>query len=197
MWFRSSGLTWHTLPHALRFMMRHAGPWGPLSLLAAHVLRTFLLVPSTVLEVAAGSLYGPVYGALLNVAGINMSATIAFWIGRFLGRGFLSRREHGWLKRYDEALTRDGFFAVLMMRLLFVQIDIVSYGAGMTGISFLNYALGTFLGTLPAILAFTIVGHNLGRPRGFLIFVGLSLAIIALVFILKRLPWTRSKLFHE
>ncbi len=195
-WFMATGMDWRHLPHGLRVFMRHAGLWGPLVLLAAYVLRTFLFLPSSIVEVAAGSLYGPVFGTVLNILGANISAALAFAVGRLLGREFLSKREHGRLKVYDEALTKDGFTAILVLRLIFVPFDVVNFGAGMTGIKFRDYMAGTFLGTLPAVIAFTVAGDNLGKPRGLLVFIGLAVAIVALVLIAKRHPWAKLANFH-
>lgn len=199
-WFVESGLEWRALPHALKIFMREAGMWGPIVLILAYIVRTFLFLPSSILEVAAGSVYGPFFGTILNCIGANISAALAFGIGRVLGRDFFTKHEHGRLRVYDEALTKDGFSAVLILRVLFVPFDVVNYGAGMTGMKFRDYMAGTVLGSLPAIVAFTVAGDRIGKPRGLLIFILLASAIITLVFFVKRHPWAkriRSNTHHE
>ena len=191
-WSQHSHLDWRHVPHALRLVLWRAGLWGPMIILAAFALRPFLFIPGSGIELAVGSFYGPIVGTFLNIIGESLSATFAFAVGRALGRDFLSRHENGWLKFYDDALTKDGFSAIAVMRLLFLPFDVVSYGAGMTGISFADYIVATFLGLLPGTIAFTVAGDWLGRPSALFVFLGLAAVILALVFAVKLHPRARA-----
>ncbi len=195
-WFQATGMEWklRSFPHALRRIMTHAGMWGPLLMIGLQAARTFFLVPSSVLEVAAGSVYGPLGGTIINIIGANISAALAFSTSRFIGRSFFSRTSRGRLKRYDEAISRDAFFTIFLMRIILVPFDIVNYASGMTGIAYSEYALATFLGTLPAVIAFTIAGDSLGKPQGVIICTFLTGIIVLLMYFLKRSIWVRRKL---
>ncbi len=133
----------------------------------------------------------------MNILGENLSAAISFFLGRFFGRNFVQAHETAWLKKYDELLTKDGFFPVMLMRFLLFPFDVVSIGSGMTGIPFRTYMLATFVGLMPALIAFTVLGNVYNHPHSigvFVVFFGILLAVMAL---LVRHPRVRRHLGRE
>lgn len=197
-WFQQAGIPFRHLPRFLLDIVRSYGYWGPIVFLLLFLARSvFFIVPTSVLTLVAGSLYGPFWGTLMNIVGDNLSATIEFGIGRFFGRRFVKEHEYGWIRKYDHVLREEGFFAVLVMRLLFFPFDPVNYGCGMTGMLYRQYAFATFLGTLPAIITITVLGHAFESPKGWLTFGVLLLLTVAGMLILRRSAWVRSRLFPK
>jgi uncharacterized membrane protein YdjX (TVP38/TMEM64 family) len=196
--FHQTGIPVRRLPRFVYDTVRGYGYWGPFVLVALYVTRSyFFVVPSSVLTLVAGSLYGPVFGTMINVVGDNLSAAIGFTMGRFFGRRFVKEHEHGWIQTYDQVLREEGFFAVLVMRLLFFPFDVVNYGCGMTGMLFRQFALATLLGTLPAIITVTTLGHAFESSEEWFVFIILLLLIIVSLFLLRRSVWVRSRLFPK
>jgi uncharacterized membrane protein YdjX (TVP38/TMEM64 family) len=196
-WFHRSGIPLRHLPAFVRGVIARFGVWGPLLLLVFFLLRTslFFFVPTTALTFVAGSLYGPVWGTLLNILGDNLSASIGFGLGRLLGRRVVKENERGWIKKYDTLLQEEGFYAVLFMRLLFFPFDPVNYGCGMTGMLYRQYAFATLLGTLPAIITFTILGNSFENPHALLIFLILFVLTVISVLLIRRSSWVKRRLF--
>lgn len=191
-WLRGHGITLRHLPRTLSVLIRSFGFWGPVLLLILHLLRTFVVfVPATVLTIVGGSLYGPVFGLLLNVVGDNLSASFGFILGRLFGRRFIKEHEHGWMKKYDSALCENGLLAIFFMRFLFFPFDMMNYGAGMTSIPYAQYAIGTFLGMLPAIIMLTVLGNAFMNPHALLLFAILFVLTIVLVFGIRRSKWVQ------
>lgn len=76
--------------------------------------------------------------------------------------GGKTRRGSQTLETWDLFFARYGNRAILVSRLLpFVSFDIVSYGAGLTSISFWSFLWSTGLGQLPATLLYSYLGQNL------------------------------------
>ncbi len=187
-WMAHTHTNFKHVPRILHGFIRSKGAWGPVIIILLYVLRSYVFAPSTVLIVIAGSLYGPIWGTVLNLVGENVSAMICFASSRLLGRKIVEQHETSWMKKYDDILTRDGFVTVLIMRLFFFPFDIVSFGAGMTGITFRQYALATFLGLLPACVTLTVLGDSFSHPEAMIWFIGMLVVILALAFILVRQP---------
>lgn len=193
-WMEMHHVTLRELPRVLRFFVRQHGAYGPFVLVLLYVLRSFLFIPASVLTIVAGTLFGPFWGSLLNIIGENLSATVSFYLGRLFGRRFVRDHEAAWLKKYDELLTKDGFLPILLMRFLLFPFDVVNIGSGMTGIPYRTYGAATFLGLLPAIITFTVLGNVANQPRSLIVFLVLISLILLAVWFLQRIPSVRRRL---
>ena len=74
-----------------------------------------------------------------------VGATLCFYIARILGRDAVEKltSKRG-LEQIDEFFQRHGRMSILIARLLpFISFDIVSYAAGLTSISFLEFIVAT------------------------------------------------------
>ena len=60
--------------------------------IGAYVAATVLMVPGSILTVAAGYVFGVLYGTALDSISSILGATLAFVIGRALGRGWVRNR---------------------------------------------------------------------------------------------------------
>ncbi len=157
--WRDSGLELIDVPEALdawlsRFGLARAGA----IYVVLYTLRPLILFPATVLTVASGLLFGPWLGILFTIIGENASANFAFLIGRWLGGGLVEDQDAGWLSRWDTKIRERALTSVLLMRLLLLPFDAVNYGCGMTSMRQRDFAVGTFLGIIPALVAFVLLG---------------------------------------
>lgn len=69
----------------LRSLVASAVPLGPAAFVAAYAVLTVALVPGTIPSLAAGALFGPVWGSLLVIAGATAGAVGAFEVARRIG----------------------------------------------------------------------------------------------------------------
>ncbi|MEM7531986.1 MAG: VTT domain-containing protein [Chloroflexota bacterium] len=72
-------------------------PYGPALFISAYAVRPLILFPASLLTIAAGLLFGPVGGILYTVIGGNISALVAYSIGRRLrqaGSSVIRSDEH-------------------------------------------------------------------------------------------------------
>lgn len=196
-WVDQTNVPLRYIPRYIKELIHTYGAWGPLALIVLHGIRTVVFVPTTALILVSGSLYGPMWGTVINLAGANISAAFAFALGRFFGRRFVKEHEHGWVRKYDELLTKEGFFTILAMRLLFFPFDVVNYLSGMSGITYRQFALATFLGIIPATVTVTVLGGAFDNPRAYVVFGGLMIATILSVVAMRRSKWVKEKLFAK
>lgn len=154
------GRTGLTIPQALRQLIELLQtPAGPLLYLIAYALRPFTFLSATVLTLAGGAIFGPVWGLILTIIASNASATVAYVTGRLLGNGALERGQAtSLIGRYAGRMRRNGFETTLTLRALFVPYDPVSYLAGLVGVGYPAFIVATILGSLPGTISFVLAG---------------------------------------
>ena len=186
-WFHS--LT----PASLRAFLVHWGFWkGAILFFAIYTfsIRPFVPIPPTLYTITGGLAFGPLWGALLTIFGATANASITFCIGRYLGMDWIKSKLHGKWKEGQEKLTGAGFKTVFLIRLSPIgpPFDLVSYAAGVLGVKFSDYVLGTLLGIIPATAAYSYFGGSLSRGA-----VGVLIALFGISFFSLALPWLWKK----
>lgn len=162
----STGRT--TVESAQQFIDTVGGAWwGVFAYLLVYLARPIVLFPASVLTVVGGILFGPVVGVLVVVVAANASAMVAYGVGRLLGRppgGIESPGDDASLRhRWAGRMRANSFETVLIMRLVFIPYDLVSYLAGVLRLRWLPFLLATALGSLPGTVSFVLLGASLDR----------------------------------
>lgn len=132
-----------------------AGIWAPVVFIIIYSIGVCIFLPGTLLTLIGAAIFGPYYGFLYVWIGAMMGATGAFIIGRTMGREFAASLVGDKLQKYDDAIERNGFAAVLYLRLLYFPFTPMNFGMGLTKIRFLDYFFGTGLGIIVGTFLFT------------------------------------------
>ena len=132
-----------------------AGLWAPLIFILVYSAGVCLFVPGTLLTALGAALFGAYWGFVYVWLGAMLGATASFWIGRTLGREFAVSLIGDRMKRYDEAIERNGFATVLYLRLIYFPFTPLNFGMGLTRVRFFDYLLGTGLGIMVGVFIFT------------------------------------------
>lgn len=142
------------------------GGFSSVIILILYILKpVIILFPTALLPIVAGSIYGPVTATTLSLLGCFLSATVAFCIARLVGKDVIEKIFRGRLINLDRNIERDGFKIILIMRLSIIfPYDTLSYAAGLTGMRFSDFILGTTIGMLPEMVAYSLIGENLKSP---------------------------------
>ncbi len=139
-----------------------ASRFGPLLFIAIYTVRPLVLFPATVLTLGAGLVFGPVLGIIYTIIGSNLSAMVAFVVGRFLGEGLLEgERTKGIVQRYTDRLRNNSFETVLIMRFVFLPYDLVNYLCGVLQIDWKAFLLATAIGSIPGTIAIVLAGSSI------------------------------------
>ena len=182
-------------PEHLQALKQQAGIFAPLGYILIYVVAAILAVPGTILTLAAGALFGVVWGGLWTVIGATLGATGAFLVARFIAGDWAKQQfENGdRLRQLSQGIEENGFWFALSIRLAPVfPFNAVNYLLGLTPISLPAYVLATFLGIIPGTFAYAWLGQGglaaaTGRPPWQL--VG-ALAMLAVLSVLP-IVWKR------
>ncbi len=157
------------------------GPWAAPLFVLFFGVGTSTVIPKPVLSAAAGMLFGVAEGLTLAMAGITLSAALAFGLGRCLGREAVRPLVRGRLLReIDRRLTEQGFRSVLLLRLLpGIPFNTASYGAAFSAIRVTPFLTATVIGSLPGTAAYAAAGASAALP-GSPLFLTSAAAIVLL-----------------
>ncbi len=140
------------------------GVWGPLVFAAAYAVATVAFVPGSLLTLAAGAVFGLVWGVATVFAGATVGATAAFLVSRYLARGWVERKvgDNARFAAIDRAVAREGLKIVLLLRLSPVfPFNLLNYALGLTRVRVRDYVFAS-LGMLPGTLLYVYYGKLAG-----------------------------------
>jgi len=177
---------------ALESWVKSAGVAAPLLFMAIYILATVLFLPGSVLTLAGGALFGPVWGTLYNLTGATIGATIAFFVSRYLASDWVSRKSGGRTKQLINGVEAEGWRFVAFVRLVpLFPFNILNYALGLTRINAWHYVITSYVAMLPGAIAYTYLGY-VGREaiaggESLIQKVLLGLALLAAVAFLPTL----------
>ncbi len=147
-------------PESVRAAVLSWGPLAPIAYVVIVAARPFLYFPSTLLFIAAGLAFGPVFGTLYAAIGGTAAAVVTFLLARSLGREFIQARLPARLQRLRD--NEWGAGLVFFLNLVpVVPITAVNYGAGLSRLSLRYYTLAVIGGLTPRAFAYTFFGDSL------------------------------------
>jgi uncharacterized membrane protein YdjX (TVP38/TMEM64 family) len=173
---------------ALRRFLETAGLWAPLVYIVIYVVGVCLFLPGTLLTGLGAAIFGAYRGFVYVWIGAMIGASAAFFIGRTLGREFAASLIGDRLKKYDDAIERNGFATVLYLRLVYFPFTPMNFGMGLTKVRFWDYVAGTGLGIIVGTFIFTFfigtlkdiwASGNWGELISFKVFFSIGLFIFS------------------
>lgn len=135
-----------------------------LAFIAIYIIATVALLPGSILTLGAGVVFGIFWGFLYVFIGANLGAIAAFLTGRYLARGWVSKKMAGNqnFMLIDQAVAQAGFKIVLLTRLSPVfPFNLLNYALGITGVSLKDYIFGS-LGMIPGTIMYVYLGYLAG-----------------------------------
>ncbi len=174
---------------ALGRFLDMAGFWAPVIFILIYAAGICLFIPGTLLTGVGAALFGPYWGFVVVWIGAMIGASAAFFIGRTLGREFAASIVGDKLKKYDDAIERNGFATVLYLRLVYFPFTPMNFGMGLTKVHFWDYFTGTGLGIIVGTFIFTFfvgtlkevwVSGNWAELISFKVFFSIGLFVFSL-----------------
>ena len=159
---------------------------APLFVLIYAVVAAFGL-PATPFTLAGGAIFGTVLGSILNWSGAVLGAIGSFFLAKALGHDALRRLLGQKATKLQGLVERGGFVTMFRLRLLpVVPFNVLSLAAGLAGVPFRAYVLGTALGIIPGTIVYTYFADSLisgaaGASRAAFIKVGIAAALLLTV----------------
>ncbi len=180
-------------------------PWQvTLGFFAAYVAATGLSLPgATLLTIAAGAIFGLLWGTVLVSFASSIGATIAFLVSRFLLRDWVQSRFGDRLRAINEGMAKDGAFYLFTLRIVpAVPFFVINLAMGPTPIRVRTFYWASQLGMLPATMIYVNAGTQLAAidsPSGILSpsLIGAFVLLGLFPFIAKRLvaAWKARRIY--
>lgn len=179
--------------HSLIKYVKNYGKYALVCFLIIFSLKPIMIViPSAMMSVASGILFGPIKGFIVNMIGFFISGTLAFMLSRFLGKEFVDKVLRGKALSLNQNMEKKGFKILFLLRLPPVlPYDPLSYACGLTKINYKAFILASLLGVVPETLCYSYMGENILNPLSPKFIVPLVVIIIATL--LSGFAFNKSK----
>lgn len=192
----AEALQWPLLTDPMPWLQK-AGPVAMAVGVGLLIIDVLLPVPSSVVMLAHGALFGPYLGTLLSLLGSMGATAFGFALGRRGGK-VLERMVTPQEKQQADALLQKwGALALIVTRPLPLLAETTAILAGASPMPWHRMLLASFLGSLPACGLYALAGATSAHYASGAVMFGLVLLIAALFWFIgkaasKRL--TRSSL---
>ncbi|ACB53645.1 conserved hypothetical protein [Crocosphaera subtropica ATCC 51142] len=154
-----------TLQNLLQWI-QDLGTIGYLIFTLVYILSAVLLIPASILTLGAGAIFDVVKGSILVSIASMLGAIVAFLIGRYFARGWVSKQIQKYPKFQvvDEAVAQEGWKIVGLTRLSPVlPFVILNYAFGITQVSLKDYITASWIGMLPGTIMYVYLGSLIGN----------------------------------
>ncbi len=162
--FIAKALNFQSLLQQALIWVQSLGVLGPIAFMVIYNLATILFIPGSVLTLGGGVLFGVFWGSIYVFIAATIGATVAFLIGRYLSRDWVSRQleKYSKFQAIDSAVAREGWKIVFLTRLspLF-PFNLLNYAFGITQVSLQDYILGS-IGMVPGTIMYVYIGSLAG-----------------------------------
>lgn len=150
----------------------------------------FIPIPSSVIMIAHGAIFGILGGFLLSFFASVGGAMIGWWIGN-RGSGFMDRIVTAKEKaQANSFIERYGLLAIIISRLIPIVAETVAIMSGTTNLGWKKVLIATSIGSAPPALIYAIAGEiSDDFASGFLVAIA--------VVLLAGISWVVGKRFIE
>ncbi len=170
------------------------GVWAPVIYVIAFIFLPIFIIPASVMDMAGGLLFGLIKGGILAIIGSLINYTLCFFMARSLLRDSVQRivdekLSESWKHRLEHADGKEGTLLLIIARIIpVIPTTIISYAFGLSAMSYKRFILGSLIGVITNLLAFTNLGEKAltpGTPE-FWIAVALLIALLIVSGILWK-----------
>lgn len=152
---------WHLVrdEQALEAWVSNLGWWGPVALVALNAVQIVAApIPGYVVQVAAGFLFGPIWGGVWANLGLLLGASLAFWLARFYGRPLAAHLVGAERLAQWEHVTHSSSTLLWFILLITPVGDLPYFLAGLARVSFVKILLLTLLVRVPSTFMVAAAG---------------------------------------
>lgn len=151
----------------LQYIPRRPFPAALIMLGLYGVKSISVFLPMMPLQLAVGFLFHRPIAVLINALGYALGAVISYWRGHHTGTEVIDQL----LEKYPRLAVliqnsqSSNLFLCFLLRVVgVVPMDVSSMYLGSTRVAFLPYLLVTIAGSLPKIIAITLMGDSITEP---------------------------------
>ena len=169
-----------------QWLSHRSGAIAALAGVTLLVADVFLPVPSSVVMIVHGALFGIAMGTALSLVGSVGATLFGFWVGRRGGPTLEKLVSSEEKRRADALLAKWGALAILVTRPLPLMAETTAILAGASPMGWGKAALAGFLGCVPMCLLYALTGA-LSKS------IGSDLLMFAVVILIAGIFWFVGK----
>ncbi|HWN66912.1 MAG TPA: VTT domain-containing protein, partial [Haliangium sp.] len=171
---------------------------GPVIAALGVALGTTVLIPVTVLVVAANLIFGPLVGPITTMAGCLLSAALSYSLGRVLWSDAIKRLTGPRLSRLTRKLPRRGVLTMVAIRIVpIAPFTVINLMAGSAAFRFRDFLIGTVIGLLPGICGLTFATDRVAAAVRNPDPLSIALAVVAVALIAAAMWGLRTWLVRR
>lgn len=153
-------------PRTLAHTLVEMGAWGYLAFVLAYAVLQPFGVPGTIFIVAAPLIWPWQTAFALSMTGTMCASVVGFAFARFVAKDWVSARIPARLRKYDEALERNAFRTVVVLRLILWMPPALHAFFGVSKVGFWTHFWGSLVGYVPTLLLVSYLGGELFDASG-------------------------------
>ncbi len=156
-------IRWFVLP------VTQIGPWGVLLFFGIMMVQCIVApIPSELVQIVGGLIFGLILGSVYAFAGIMITAFIGYFIairgGAHVIEAAIGPKN---VKPLERFIGRYGIWAMIFGRgIPIIPFDLVTYGAGLVKMPRRDFLIGTAIGTIPRSIFYAWVGSAMFPTNG-------------------------------
>ena len=177
---------------SLRAFVDRLGAWGPVAFIGILAFRFLFLVPTSLLLLAAGLLFGAMFGTLYAGIGLFLSGMVKYAIALTVGRNALLKQLPDRLSNWVTALARRNLSAWALAGLCaypFMPKHAFQIAAILSGMRISSYALAVLAGGFLQAAVFAFIGEAIFSQSGLITATAVMLAALLLPLLVPS--WRR------
>ncbi|MBD3239791.1 MAG: hypothetical protein GF331_04340 [Chitinivibrionales bacterium] len=189
---------------ALRDWIDGLGPLGPLVYIVLYAAATAVAIPGSPMTLAAGVLFGSLWGIAIVSIAATLGAAGAFLIARYFARDATaaSLSKNPRFRRLYDLTETHGAVIVAVTRLVpLFPFNLLNYGFGLTKVSFATYVFWSWLCMLPGTVLYVVGADAVARavarseiPWGLTgVLAGALVVLVGAGYFARRLLRTRER----
>jgi uncharacterized membrane protein YdjX (TVP38/TMEM64 family) len=141
--------------------VRSWGPWALIVFVIVYALLSGVAFPTSPMNIAAGLLFGLMWGFVASLSAVTLAAVVSFFIARYAAREWVLRRVscHAKYNALLMGLRHESWKMIFLTRLNPVLPSAVAnYCFGITPVKFRTYVSATIVGNAPLCFLLAYLG---------------------------------------
>lgn len=166
------------------------GAYSVVIFLAISSLRTILFIPTPLIYIAGGLIFGTVLGVLYTTIGVIISTTVLYVLARRF-KSFFGRLTRKKINDKINNLEKNKILGtiILMRAIPGIPYDLLSISAGIVDINIWSLLIGTVVGIMPKAIILGSLGSNIDNMlslKNIVVYILILAVVLMSVYILPK-----------
>ena len=149
---------------AEEIMAWRSHPGAPILTVILFIISGIAMVPLLAMILATAVTFAPTAAFAIALVGTMASAWFSYWLGGRFGGDRVALVSNRWLRKVKDKIAQGGWLTVAVARMVpiapFTAVNLV---AGSIKLPLKDFLLGTLAGTMPGLLAMTLLAGPIGQ----------------------------------